>query len=76
MMRHDQLAFIQKHIANGHRFIQQSAGIAAHIQNQSIERWRIQLSQGIGNFTVGRLIKRAREANVANSRLNPECQVD
>ncbi len=52
MMRNDQLALVQEHVADSHRFIQQAARIAAHIQNQAVERWRIQFLHGIGNFAI------------------------
>ena len=37
VMRNDQLILVQEHVGNRHGFIQQAAGIAAQIENQSLE---------------------------------------
>ena len=36
-MRNDELPFVQKLVGNAHTFVQQSPGILAKIQNQSLQ---------------------------------------
>src|SRR5260370_1370038 len=47
MMRNDQLVLVQEHVANRDRLIQQAARVPAHVQDQAIQRGRIQLLQCI-----------------------------
>ncbi len=70
-MRHDQLVLVQEHVANRDRFIQQAAGVPAHVQNQAVEGEGIQLFQRVGNLAVRGLVK-PRQADIANARLEHE----
>src|SRR5882762_10311662 len=66
MVRDDQLILVEEHVADGHCFIEQAAGVAAHVENQAIEGWRIKLLQGVGNFAIGGFVK-AGKANVTDA---------
>src|SRR5260370_1222490 len=54
MMRNDQLVLVQEHVANRDRLIQQAARVPAHVQDQAIQRGRIQLLQCIRDLEIGR----------------------
>ena len=45
VVRNDQLVLVQEHVRNRDSFVQQTAGIAAQIQNESIEFRCIQIFQ-------------------------------
>src|SRR4029077_8564084 len=53
VVRDDELVFIEEHVADGHGFVEQAAGIAAHVENQAVEGGRVELLQRVGNFAVG-----------------------
>jgi hypothetical protein len=57
MVRNDKLILFQEHVANRDCFIQKSARVSAHIQNQSIKLAGIQFLQRICNFAVRCFIK-------------------
>src|SRR5260370_1016666 len=71
MMRNDQLVLVQEHVANRDRLIQQAARVPAHVQDQAIQRGRIQLLQCIRDLAIRRLVK-SRQPDIANARLQHE----
>ncbi len=74
MVRNDQLVFIQKHVADSDRLIQQATGVRAHVQNQAIKRGGIELFQRIRDFAIRRLVE-SRQPDVADARLQHEGDV-
>src|SRR5579863_6842414 len=74
-MRNDQLISLQEHISDRHRFIQQSARIPAHVQNQPVQIAGVQLLQRVGNLVVGGLIKRGKP-DVPDAGLQKEGDID
>src|SRR5882762_9191261 len=74
MVRDDQLILVEEHIADGYCFVEQAAGVAAHVENQAIEGWRIKLLQGVGNFAIGGFVK-AGKANVTDARFQQKGDV-
>ncbi len=75
MMRNDQLVLVQEHVANRDRFIQQAARVSAHVQDQAIQRRRIQLLQRIRDLAIRRFVK-SRQPDIANARLQHEGDID
>ena len=73
-MRDDQLIFVEEHIADGHCFIEQAAGVAAHVEDEAIELRGVELLEAFGNFTVCGFVE-AGEANVADAGLEQEGDV-
>src|SRR6267142_2009027 len=74
MVRDDELILVEEHIADGYCFVEQAAGVAAHVEKQAIEGWRIKLLQGVGNFAIGGFVK-AGKANVTDARFQQKGDV-
>ncbi len=66
MVRDDELIFVEEHVADSHGFVEQAARIAAHVENQAVERGRVQLLECISDFAVGGFVE-AGEADVADA---------
>src|SRR5208283_2480313 len=75
VIRDDELALVEEHVADSDGFIEEAARIAAHIQNNAIERIRAKLLQSVGDFAVGSLVE-LRELDVADAGLHQESDVD
>ena len=73
-MRHDQLVFIQEHVANGDGLVEQPPVIASHVQNQAIEGRRVQLLHRVAQLAVGFFVESGK-FYVADSRLDLEGQL-
>ena len=43
VMRNDELIFVEEHVADGYGFVQQAAGIAAHVEDEAIELRSVKL---------------------------------
>src|SRR5208283_5866254 len=65
MIGNDDLIFLKEHVANGDSFIEEPAGIAAHIEDKALEGPGAKLPEGVGEFAVGGVVE-LREANVTN----------
>src|SRR5258708_7599248 len=66
MVRNDELILVEKHIANGHGFIEKAAGIPAHVENQAVERRSVELLQRVSDFMVSSFVKPG-EADIADT---------
>src|SRR6266446_231262 len=66
VVRDDELIFVEEHVADSHGFVEQAARIAAHVENQAVERGRVQLLECISDFAVGGFVE-AGEADVADA---------
>src|SRR5467141_4353509 len=71
MVRNDQLVLVQEHVANRDRLIQQAARFPAHVQDQAIQRGRIQLLQRFRNLAIRRLVK-PRQPDIPYARFQHE----
>ncbi len=74
-MRNDELIFVEEHVADGDGFIEQAAGIAAHVEDEAIELRGVELLEAFGDFAVGGFVE-AGEADVADAGLKHEGDVD
>src|SRR6202011_671698 len=68
VMRDDELTFVEEHIADGDCFIEEAAGIAAHVEDETVELRRVELLEAFGDFAIGGFVE-AGEANVADAGL-------
>src|SRR6202035_2806797 len=71
----NELILVEEHVADSDGFVEQSAGIAAHVKNQTVERRRVKLLESVSDFTIGSLVK-AGEADVADTRLQQESDIN
>ncbi len=67
----DSLALFEEHITNGNGFVEKAAGIAAHVEDESVERIGAKHFEGVGNFAIGGFVE-LREADVADAGLEHE----
>ena len=75
VVRNDELVFVEEHVADGYGFIEQAAGIAAHVEDEAVELRGVELFEGFGDFAVGGFVE-AGEADVADAGLEHESDVD
>src|SRR5579863_1752721 len=75
MVRDDELVFIEEHVGDGNRLVQQAAGITAQIENHSVQAREVELLEGCGKFRIGFLIE-LRDAHITDSRANSESYID
>src|SRR4029077_17202267 len=71
----DELTSVEEHIADGDCFIEEAAGIAAHVEDEAIELRGIELLEGFGDFAVGGFVE-AGETDVADAGLKQESDVN
>src|SRR5882757_2999695 len=74
VVRDDELIFVEEHIANGYGFIEQAAGVTAHIEDQAVERRRVELLQCVCYLAVSGLVETGK-ANIADTGLQQEGDV-
>src|ERR1017187_8922266 len=68
-MVNNQLALFQEMIADFHRLLQEAAGVATEVKNQSLQVLLIQLAQRLAEFIVGVLVEFV-DMDVGDARAN------
>ena len=74
MIRNDELILFEEHITDGDGFVQKATGIAAHVEDESIESVGAEFLEGVGDFAVGGFIE-LRKTNVADAGFDEEGDV-
>src|SRR5260221_13171727 len=67
VMRNDELVFFKEHVADCDRFVEKTAWIATHVENEAVEIRGVKFLQGLGNFVVGCFVERG-QAEIADGR--------
>src|ERR1700680_4226484 len=73
VMRDDDLSLLKKFVSYAHAFAEQSAGIAAEIENQALKV--AEFVQRLDHFGLGGLIE-AGDMHIADARPNEEMHVN
>src|SRR5262249_26662116 len=61
VMRNYQLILLEEHIADGDGFVQEAAGIAAHVEHEAVEIGGVEFLESVGDFMIRSFVER-REA--------------
>src|SRR5207245_6564503 len=62
----DKLVFLEEVVGDFHRFLEQPAGIAAQVEDEPVERFRVELRKRLSQLVAGRLAE-FRKTDVADS---------
>ena len=57
MVRHNELILIEEHVRDGNSLVQQASGIAAQVENQSIQIRVVELLQCCRKFRIGLFVE-------------------
>src|SRR5260221_11964934 len=61
-MRNDELVFFKEHVADCDRFVEKTAGIAPHVENEAVEIRGYKFLQRLGNFVSWCFVERGQPA--------------
>ena len=74
MIGHDELVLLEEHVTDGDGFVEETAGIPPHVEDESVERVGPKLLEGLSDFAVGCFVK-LRKTDVPDAGFNQEGDV-